>query len=659
MKRLFLTSLLLLFGFCVLSQRADSIWYFGDHAGIDFTSGIPVSLSNGQMQAYDNTSTISDFNGNLLFYTNGVDVWDKNHNIMPNGNNLGGSLSSGQSVLIVPQPLTSFYYIFTVGYASSDAFRYSIVDMTLNGGNGDVTTKANIIFNGSTEKLDAIYNFNDTSYWVITHSWNSNQFYSYKINSNGLNLTPVISAIGSTLTGGSPSGYNAIGQMSFSDDGSKLVNGIYDDGLIEVFDFNIATGTLSNYIGLSGFTKIWGVAFSNNNQFLYFTEWFNDKVWQLDISSGVSSSIIASKTLVGTGTFPTGSSGYKIGYFQNAPDSKIYIAKFGQHYISAINNPNLSGTNCNFVDNAVNLGAKVCNAGLSRTIRIYGWINNYCSNNYYDTAYICTGDSININGVFYSNQTIVIDTLIDNAGCDSIVTTSIFQNPLPIVDLGNDTSFCDGDSILISVNHIYSSILWSNGSNSDSIYVSNNGVYWVTVNDSFCSNTDTINILNISHSYIKINDTTICNDESLKIILPTQNSYIWNTGITNNYITIIDSGLYSVQISDICKTYIDSFFVEFIDCGCKVAIANVFTPNNDGINEIFHPIFDCEIKQYQFNIFNRWGKLIFSSNSPNEAWDGKYLGIEVPDGVYFYIFTYENIFENGQKTLKGSVTIFR
>ena len=103
----------------------------------------------------------------------------------------------------------------------------------------------------------------------------------------------------------------------------------------------------------------------------------------------------------------------------------------------------------------------------------------------------------------------------------------------------------------------------------------------------------------------------------------------------------------------------DIFFVKTKDCSCNISIANVFTPNGDGINETFSPIYECEFKQYQFNIFNRWGKLIFSSNNPTKAWDGKYLGVKVPDGVYFYIFTYENMFENEQKTLKGSVTIFR
>ena len=106
----------------VYPQLSNNIWYFGEHAGIDFSSGTPIALTNGAMQAYDNTSTISDTSGNLLFYTNGVKAWGKNHQQMPNGTNLGSTLSSGQSTLIVPQPFSNKYYIFTVGNISNDAF---------------------------------------------------------------------------------------------------------------------------------------------------------------------------------------------------------------------------------------------------------------------------------------------------------------------------------------------------------------------------------------------------------------------------------------------------------------------------------------------------------------------------------------------------------
>lgn len=262
----------------VYPQLSNNIWYFGEYAGIDFSSGTPVALTNGAMQAYDNTSTISDTLGSLLFYTNGVNAWGKNHLQMPNGNNIGSTLSSGQSALIVPQPFSTKYYIFTVGNISNDDFRYSTVDMSLNGGNGDVISKANILLYGSTEKIDATYNLNDSSYWVLTHQWNSNNYYCYKVNSQGLQTTPVISAIGSTHSGGNPNGYNAMRQMSFSKDGTKLASAIYSAGKIEIFNFDVASGQLSNPIILSGFTNPWGIAFSLDNRYLYYTEWFDTKI---------------------------------------------------------------------------------------------------------------------------------------------------------------------------------------------------------------------------------------------------------------------------------------------------------------------------------------------------------------------------------------------
>jgi len=643
------------------AQLSNTIWYFGEQAGIDFSTGIPVALTNGALQAYDNTSTISDTSGNLLFYTNGVKVWDRNHLQMPNGNNLGSTLSSGQSAKIVPQPFSTKYYIFTVGYASGDAFRYSIVDMALNSGNGDVITKANILISGgSTEKIDAVYNPSDTSYWVMTHQWNSNKFYCYKINSQGLQPNPIISNIGSIHSGGSPIGENAAGQLSFSKDATKLACSIYDDGKIEIFDFNILTGQLSNHIMLSGFLRPWGIAFSLDNKYLYYTSSFTDKLFQLSLISGNPSTIIASKTLIGTATFPISTSnGFKIGYMEYGPDSILYIAKFGQHYISAITQPNQAGLSCGFVDNAVYLSTKTCDAGLSRTVFSYGWLS-HCTNNYYDTLSICANDSIKIGSVFYTPPNTIVESLTDVNGCDSIQTTSLLSLPLPIVSLGNDTSFCEGDSVLLTLPNTYYSVLWNTGSNANSIYANKQGTYWVKVSDSLCENSDSIQVDNLSHDYININDTTFCEGDKWNIKLPASNTYKWYNGSSSPQMIIEDSGFYWVQITDICKTYTDSFAAQTEDCDCKMFVPNVFTPNNDGLNDFFFPVITCEFDEYHIVIYNRWGQLLFESFDQNEKWDGKYKNQEVAEGVYFYLITYKHLLSSDKERYhSGSVTLFR
>ncbi len=643
----------------VYPQLSNNIWYFGEHAGIDFSSGTPVALTNGAMQAYDNTSTISDTLGSLLFYTNGVKAWGKNHLQMPNGNNIGSTLSSGQSALIVPQPFSTKYYIFTVGNISNDAFRYSIVDMSLNGGNGDVISKANILLYGSTEKIDATYNLNDSSYWVLTHQWNSNNYYCYKVNSQGLQTTPVISAIGSTHSGGNPNGYNAMGQMSFSKDGTKLASMIYDAGIIELFDFNSLTGQLSNVITLTGFSRPWGVAFSLNNRYLYYTEWYDDKIIQLDLISGIPSTIIASKVIVGTATFTNTSGGYRIGYLEYGPDSILYVAKFYQHYLSAITHSNQAGLSCGFIDNAVYLSTKTCDAGLSRTVFSYGWLSN-CSNSYYDTIAVCANDSIIIAGKYYSPPNSINDTLTDMNGCDSILNINLISKPIPQISLGKDTSFCDGDSISISIPAIYDTYLWNTGDTLNSISATSGGQYWVIVTDNNCSNSDTIFVTNRTHSYTKINDTTICEDEEWYLSLNNHNKYLWYDGSNSSSINISDSGFYWVQIEDICNTYIDTFHLSTIDCNCVMAVPNVFTPNADGLNDQFYPVISCKFDEYHIVIFNRWGKLIFESFDQYEKWNGKYQNNEVPDGVYFYLITYKHLLTSELEQYRsGNVTVFR
>lgn len=130
--------LILSFLFClnlVFSQGEANIWYFGQNAGLDFNSGSPVSINGSQMNTLEGCSTISNSSGQLLFYTDGVTVWDRNHNIMPNGTGLMGHESSTQSSLVIPKPNDpNIYYLFTVSEINSDGLRYSVIDMSLNGG---------------------------------------------------------------------------------------------------------------------------------------------------------------------------------------------------------------------------------------------------------------------------------------------------------------------------------------------------------------------------------------------------------------------------------------------------------------------------------------------------------------------------------------------
>ena len=134
-----------LFFFLSLEAQQGNQWYFGRFAGLSFSNNPPSPVGGSQINTLEGTSTIADENGNLLFYTNGVLVYNRNHELMPNGIGLKGHVSSFQNSVIVPTPGNkNIYYVFTTDAIENNGlngYNYSIVDMTKDNGLGDVTTQ--------------------------------------------------------------------------------------------------------------------------------------------------------------------------------------------------------------------------------------------------------------------------------------------------------------------------------------------------------------------------------------------------------------------------------------------------------------------------------------------------------------------------------------
>ena len=196
-----LTTLLIIF-FVILTsygQGESNIWYFGENAGLDFATGVPVPIFDGQIDTFEGCSVLSDKTGNLLFYSDGTKIWNRNHDVMPNGNGLLGDDSSTHSSVFVPNPVqNNIYYVFTVDKEAGDeGLRYSIVDLNLDGGLGDVVSKNVLLYTPSTEKIAVIRN--GCSFWVLTHQTDSNNFVAHKVDATGVNNTPVISSTGLLL----------------------------------------------------------------------------------------------------------------------------------------------------------------------------------------------------------------------------------------------------------------------------------------------------------------------------------------------------------------------------------------------------------------------------------------------------------------------------
>ena len=367
--------------------KRTNYWYFGEGAGLDFSIGTPIADINSNLHTIESSAVISDTFGNLLFYTDGDTVWNKNHIPMPNGTGLSGCdgiwlNSSTQGALIVPQPNSNnIYYIFTVDCVEDSGgikgMNYTIVDMNLNGGFGDVTSKNNLLFTPSTEKLAAVHHCNKQDVWIVSHARDSNayappgKFYAYLLTNAGINLTPVISLVGAAMSGSHGMG----GVMKFSPDGSKLmcVNYTYDSIFynypLELFDFDNATGIISNPMGLSNEIYLYGGSFSPDGSKIYVSNYLSyySEVFQYDISSGNQATIIASKTVINNVD-----SLKWCHQMQNAPDGKLYIARWNDanaDSLAVIQNPN--NTSCNFLFNGVALQGKVVNFGLPNFVESY------------------------------------------------------------------------------------------------------------------------------------------------------------------------------------------------------------------------------------------------------------------------------------------------
>jgi hypothetical protein len=344
------------------------VWYFGDHAGIVFKETGPEYLTDGAMISSEGCSVMYDQLGEIMFYSNGSNVYDKSHSTMSNGFGLTGNVSSTQSCLIIPKPDDpDEYYIFTsdaIETGLTQGFKYSVVDMTQNSGLGAVTSKNNLLFSPSTEKVTGCRHATENAFWVIGHAWESDAFYAYLVTSTGI-MAPVISQVG-MVHGGNDR--NAIGQMKVSPGGDKIAVAIESENLMQIFDFNAMTGQVSNPISFNtpNNERTYGVEFSPDGSKLYIDSWDPTGIfYQFDVSVGPN---IGNSAVQIYASMP---GGIQRSALQLGPDGKIYVARRYEQYIGVILDPNQPGTACNYVDQGVYLGGKQSLFGLPQTGCLY------------------------------------------------------------------------------------------------------------------------------------------------------------------------------------------------------------------------------------------------------------------------------------------------
>ncbi len=352
LKKYTFVLLFFVFQLNIIGQKEDRIWYFGGDctnaaaggAGLDFNSGNPIALINSAMPQTEGSATQSNRNGSILFYTDGVDVFDKTHSIMLNGSGLGGHVSSEQSSLIIPfvNDSTKFYIFAQDGMptANGTGLHYSIVDITLNGNLGAITaTKAVLLQPGTSEILTATKHANGMDYWVITTDFDSLIFNTYKVTQFGIS-PPIKTNLG----------FNSVSwaNIRFNNKGNKITFcSQYTGNLVRyIADFNLTSGIVSNQIPIDTGAVTDGAEFSPNDSLFYSQSFLGLGNFVLHQYKIFSPNIYASRQLIQSSTYFADFCDFKL-----APNGKIYVSKECADSIDVINFPNVIGTSCGFQRN--------------------------------------------------------------------------------------------------------------------------------------------------------------------------------------------------------------------------------------------------------------------------------------------------------------------
>lgn len=221
---------------------------------------------------------------------------------------------------------------------------------------------------------------------------------------------------------------------------------------------------------------------------------------------------------------------------------------------------------------------------------------------------------------------------------------------------------CSDDQIEFNAAFLDAKYLWNTGSTDSIIEIHQAGQYIVEAIMDNCILSDTMLVIDTQKNYSDHTDTIICQDASLVLSTPFGGQYRWSDNSSKPTLTIEQSGWYAVTVTNECGQFVFSTTVEEKDCTCYLYLANVFSPNQDGINDLLPLNISCEypVMIDEFLVFDRWGNQVYNLQSNTEIdWDGTFNGSMLPSGVYVWqmecTINRNGIIDNYTK--QGNVTI--
>ncbi len=758
-----------------LHAQNGSQWRFGQSAGVVFSGGTATGIVGSAMQSVEGCATQADAAGNLLFYTNGATVWNRNNQVMLNGSGMLGEETASQSALIIPRPgQPNRFYLITVS-ASANTAAWSEIDMTLDGGNGGVVTatKNSLFAFDVLPKVTGTRHCNGTDYWFVLQSALGPGFSAYLVTSTGINTTPVNSNSGFSAIG------NQGGYMKISPNGRRLVSCLNNNMPNTIFlcNFDPSTGQVSSGVLLASSGGEYGVSFSPDNRLLYVSasrdsvgSLVRNEVYQFNL-------MVANVSLTKQVIYSQLDTNRKFGALQLGPDKRIYLVQRFKDQLNAILQPNQLGAACNFQDSVIFLpnstgrlglpnfmdylfndgvqarfsftagcvGAPVSftdssfvaistrnwnfdltgvgspgtsaqtnpthtfNVGGTYTVRLI--VSDGCFSQDTldrqiaisttipvdigpDSTRLCIGTPFTLSttqvggydwqfgqpGNFVSNGNTTSSQpvsssgwyklIVNSAGCTGSDSAFVNINTTPpIINLGGNQSLCFGQSLTLDAGNPGSRYTWSNGSTTQTVNVTASGTYRVRVEQDACEDIDSVVITVGQPVTVELgSDKTSCEGqliELLPVVSSNVTGYTWSNGATNSSIAVTDTGKFVLTVRDVNNCEASDSLIIRSGCPQIVSIPNAFTPDDNGLNDIFRPTgldtstLSAVNKDYLMEVYSRIGEQVFASVLPGIGWDGTYNGSMMMEGRYAYFIRYTDPTTGNVIETRGTVHLLR
>lgn len=280
-----------------------------------------------------------------------------------------------------------------------------------------------------------------------------------------------------------------------------------------------------------------------------------------------------------------------------------------------------------------------------------------------DTIWECEGTPVKLSPTYlvgakylWENDSTIRERDVDSAGYYSVTIkwkgctinagVWVIHKYTPFFELPKDTAICIGDTLVLTAPLIIDSAkyVWAGGDGFGHTYrIYHAGIFTLTIKVGGCSYTDAIKVDIVKNFPLYFGpDDTLCLGEERILKAPPNTNFVWSTGETTPEIRVLNQSQHVwLRAWNACFSHTDTIGLFYEDCACYLYMANTFTPNNDGKNDVYMAVSGCKFAYFELNIFNRWGEKVFATNDISETWDGNFKGQPAPEGVYTYQLRYQ------------------